>query len=212
MRAKTTRPFMENIDAEDAQLSKDASEISNVVAGASHDKDNTTENECISPGDDTDAERERKTKERCMVHFRILYTLLDDLSKEYFTHTCFSSGFKRAFSSLFGEDAEYFAPRLLFNMDKLENQLNEEEFNEEISMIVSKPINEVQSTTAYNVFANDRQHTEQPEFINKGWVDQHVEQRLDKRPLLAFLIENKTTESLNQTLKSENNCLKKTIA
>ncbi|GJT47321.1 hypothetical protein Tco_0956036 [Tanacetum coccineum] len=45
---------------------------------------------------------------------------------------------KRAFSSLFGEDVEYFAPRLFFNMDKLEKQLNAEEFNEEIAMVVFK--------------------------------------------------------------------------
>ncbi|GJU46450.1 hypothetical protein Tco_1203716 [Tanacetum coccineum] len=46
----------------------------------------------------------------------------------------------------------------------------------------------------------------------EGEVDQDVEQRLDKRPLLASVIENKTTESINQTLESKINCLKKTIA
>ncbi|GJR96176.1 hypothetical protein Tco_0268350 [Tanacetum coccineum] len=49
------------------------------------------------------------------------------------------NGFHRPFSSLFGEDIEYFAPRLFFNMDKLEKQLNAEEFNEEIAMVVFKP-------------------------------------------------------------------------
>ncbi|GJS21996.1 hypothetical protein Tco_0450628 [Tanacetum coccineum] len=66
----------------------------------------------------------------------------------------------------------------------------------------TKPLHEVQSTVAYNVNANDRQHAEQPKFINKGKVDQDAEQCLV----------NKTTESLNQTLVSENDCLKKTIA
>ncbi|GJR72018.1 hypothetical protein Tco_0084383 [Tanacetum coccineum] len=73
-------------------------------------------------------------------------------------------------------------------------------------------MNEVQSTAAYNVFANERQHPEQPKFINEGGVDQDVEQRLDKCHLLLFVIENKTTESLNQTLEVENDCLKKNIA
>nr|GEW30465.1 hypothetical protein [Tanacetum cinerariifolium] len=75
-----------------------------------------------------------------------------------------------------------------------------------------EPMNEVQYTVAYNVFANDRQHTEQPKFINEGGVDQDVAQRLNKRPLLASVIKNKTIESLNQTLESKNDCLKKTIA
>ncbi|GJU87588.1 hypothetical protein Tco_1295134 [Tanacetum coccineum] len=48
------------------------------------------------------------------------------------------NGFHRAFSLLFGEDVEYFAPRLFFNVDKLEKQLNAEEFNEEIAMVVFK--------------------------------------------------------------------------
>ncbi|GJW19199.1 hypothetical protein Tco_0026635 [Tanacetum coccineum] len=65
-----------------------------------------------------------------------------------------------------------------------------------------KPLHEVQSTVVYNMNANDRQHAEQLKFINEGKVDQDVEQCLD----------NKITESLNQTLVFENDCLKKTIA
>ncbi|GKD46449.1 hypothetical protein Tco_1271094, partial [Tanacetum coccineum] len=48
------------------------------------------------------------------------------------------NGFHLAFSSIFGEDVEYFTPRLFFNMDKLEKQLNVEEFNEEIALVVFK--------------------------------------------------------------------------
>ncbi|GJY37908.1 hypothetical protein Tco_0424272, partial [Tanacetum coccineum] len=72
--------------------------------------------------------------------FRLLHTLIEDFSKKDLTNACFSSGFHQAFSSLFGEDVEYFAPRLFFNMDKLEKQLNAEEFNEEIAMVVFKNI------------------------------------------------------------------------
>ncbi|GJT10895.1 hypothetical protein Tco_0857937 [Tanacetum coccineum] len=68
----------------------------------------------------------------------------------------------------------------------------------------TKPLNEVQSTAAYNVFANDRQHVEQPKFINERKVDQDAEQCLDKPPLLAYVIENKTTKSVNQILESKN--------
>ncbi|GKD31117.1 hypothetical protein Tco_1241895 [Tanacetum coccineum] len=66
----------------------------------------------------------------------------------------------------------------------------------------TKPLHEVESTVASNMNANDRQHAEQPKFINEGKVNQDAEQCL----------ETKSTESLNQTLVSENDCLKKTIA
>nr|GFD15177.1 hypothetical protein [Tanacetum cinerariifolium] len=61
----------------------------------------------------------------------------------------------------------------------------------------TEPMDEVQSTAAYNVFANDRHHAEQPKFINEIKVNHNAEQCLDKRPLLSFAIENKTTESLS---------------
>nr|GEU83965.1 hypothetical protein [Tanacetum cinerariifolium] len=91
---------------------------------------------CSNLGDDTDVKKEKQAKENCLIQVRILHTLLEDIVKEDLTNTCFSSGFQHAFSSIFGEDIEYFAPRLFFNMDKLENQLNKEEFNEEIAMVV----------------------------------------------------------------------------
>ncbi|GJU55291.1 hypothetical protein Tco_1229005 [Tanacetum coccineum] len=151
-------------------------------------------------------------------------------------NTCSLGGFQRAFSSFFGEAVEHFSPRMFFNLDKLEKHLNNTEFDEEVSMIVfktqegmvnmvkyncdvvirlsndTKPVNKVQSTAAYNMFANDRQHAEQPKFINEGKVDQDAEQRLDKPPFLASIIENKITESINQTFESKNDRLKKTIA
>ncbi|GJS90795.1 hypothetical protein Tco_0773431 [Tanacetum coccineum] len=234
--------------------------------------------ECNNLGDNLDAKREKQAKEKYIVQFRLLYTPLE---------------------LLFGEEVEYFAPRLFFNLDKLENQLKNEEFDEEVSMVVFKvfknlfqqfitnqidsvekdiverglhkkvhdskvnertmqiqvgmfnmvkdkcdvglvvteisrtklekydessrsrndtqaegadirlsndtnPLNEVQSTIAYNVFANDKQHAKQPKFINERKVNQDAEQCLEKRPLIASVIENKTAESLNQTLESKN--------
>ncbi|GJZ65859.1 hypothetical protein Tco_0622555 [Tanacetum coccineum] len=86
------------------------------------------------------AQRAKQSKKKCLIHFRLLYTLLEDFSKEDLTNACFSTRFHRAFSLLFGEDVAYFAPRLFFNMDKLEKHLNAEEFNEEIAMVVFKNI------------------------------------------------------------------------
>ncbi|GJR59467.1 hypothetical protein Tco_1501629 [Tanacetum coccineum] len=59
---------------------------------------------------------------------------------------------------------------------------------------------------------NDAHHTEQPEFNNEGEVDQNAEQCHDIRPLPAKLTDNMTTELSDQSLESENVCLKKTVA
>ncbi|GJV46376.1 hypothetical protein Tco_1430912 [Tanacetum coccineum] len=69
----------------------------------------THKGECSKP---RNAQRTKQSKKKCLIHFRPLHTLLEDLSKEDITKACFSSGFHRAFSSLFGEDVEYFAPRV----------------------------------------------------------------------------------------------------
>ncbi|GJR47748.1 hypothetical protein Tco_1315851 [Tanacetum coccineum] len=69
--------------------------------------------ECSIPGDDTDAIKEKQAKENC------LHTLLEDISKEDVTNTCFSNGFQRAFSSLFGEEVEYFAPSQMDSVEKV---------------------------------------------------------------------------------------------
>ncbi|GKB50599.1 hypothetical protein Tco_0901352 [Tanacetum coccineum] len=75
-----------------------------------------------------------------------------------------------------------------------------------------EPMAEVQMTADDNVSATGQQHTEQPEFINEGEVDQNAEQCHDIRPLPAKLTDNRTTELSNQLLESENVCLKKTVA
>ncbi|GJY31303.1 hypothetical protein Tco_0414798 [Tanacetum coccineum] len=48
-----------------------------------------------------------------------------------------------------------------------------------------EPMVKVQLTTECNVFAIGQQHAEQPEFNNKGGVDQYAEKCYDKRPLRA---------------------------
>ncbi|GJS39107.1 hypothetical protein Tco_0564150 [Tanacetum coccineum] len=183
--------------------------------------------ECSSTVDHTDAKKEKQVKDNCMIQFVILHTLLKDMSKEDLTNTCFSSGFQQEFLSLIGEEIEYFAPRLFFNIDKLEKHLNEEEFNEEITMVVFKnessrswndiraegadirlsnepeQMNEVQSTAHYNVFANDRQHAEQPKFINEGGVNQDAAQRL-KNVIACFHQQRKDFENAKIELFKKN--------
>ncbi|GKB21060.1 hypothetical protein Tco_0854983 [Tanacetum coccineum] len=74
------------------------------------------------------------------------------------------------------------------------------------------PKAEVQFTTECNIFATGQQYIEQPEIITEGRVDQYTEQCQVKRSMLDSSLDNKTTEFLNQSLESENICLKKTVA
>ncbi|GJU29770.1 hypothetical protein Tco_1173359 [Tanacetum coccineum] len=75
-----------------------------------------------------------------------------------------------------------------------------------------EPMAEVQWTTECNVTAIGQQHTEQPEIINEGRVDQYTEQCQVKSPMPDSSLDNKTTEFSNRSLESENICLKKTVA
>ncbi|GJU75760.1 hypothetical protein Tco_1272830 [Tanacetum coccineum] len=72
-----------------------------------------------------------KAKERCMAYF---YSYLQVLSKEYLKGTRIEHGFKRAFMSLFGQDADTFTITMLLNVDQLRNQLDKDEFQEDGSM------------------------------------------------------------------------------
>ncbi|GJZ50535.1 hypothetical protein Tco_0604725 [Tanacetum coccineum] len=75
-----------------------------------------------------------------------------------------------------------------------------------------EPMAEVQTTAEINIFATGQQDTEQPQFNNKGEVDQNAEQCHDTCPLPATLTNNQTTELSNQSLESKNIRLKKTVA
>ncbi|GJR55859.1 hypothetical protein Tco_1406380 [Tanacetum coccineum] len=129
------------------------------------------------------------------------------------------------------------------NMDQLQKQLDNNEFQEIGSMASFKVLEDTVSDVhqsiekralhkmEYDSRVNERlmqtteekvdsskaldarqQHTEQPEFNNEGKVDQNAEQCHDIRPLPAKLTDNMTTKLSNQSLESENVCLKKTVA
>ncbi|GJX76880.1 hypothetical protein Tco_0323691 [Tanacetum coccineum] len=66
-----------------------------------------------------------------------------------------------------------------------------------------EPMAEVQTTAKINIFATGQHHTDQPEFNNKGKVDQNAEQCHDIRPLPAKLTDNMTTKLSDQLLESE---------
>ncbi|GKC97865.1 hypothetical protein Tco_1168140, partial [Tanacetum coccineum] len=70
----------------------------------------------------------------------------------------------------------------------------------------------VYMTADDNVSAIGQQHTEQPEFNKEGKVDQNAKQCHDIHPLPAKLTDDKTIELADQSLESENVCLKKIVA
>ncbi|GJZ02448.1 hypothetical protein Tco_0520409, partial [Tanacetum coccineum] len=66
-----------------------------------------------------------------------------------------------------------------------------------------KPMDEVQLTAECYLTTIGQQHTEQPEIINEGKVDQYTEQCQVKSPMLDSSIDNKTTEFSNQSLDNK---------
>nr|GFA22963.1 hypothetical protein [Tanacetum cinerariifolium] len=75
-----------------------------------------------------------KAKARCMTYFRSLNSHLQVLSKEDLKGTRIEHGFKRAFMSLFDQDADTFTSTMLLNVDHLQKQLDKAEFQEDGSM------------------------------------------------------------------------------
>ncbi|GKD73174.1 hypothetical protein Tco_1331456 [Tanacetum coccineum] len=73
-----------------------------------------------------------------MVSFRRLHSHLKLLSNNDLKGTRTEFGFKRAFATLFGQDEETFTGTMFLNMDQLENQLDNKEFQEIRSMAAFK--------------------------------------------------------------------------
>nr|GFD06019.1 hypothetical protein [Tanacetum cinerariifolium] len=75
-----------------------------------------------------------------------------------------------------------------------------------------EPMAKVQLTAECNIFAIGQQHTEQPEIINEGRVDQYPDQRQVKSPMFDSSLNNPINDYSKQSLESENNLLKQTVA
>ncbi|GKB89052.1 hypothetical protein Tco_0961324 [Tanacetum coccineum] len=69
-----------------------------------------------------------------MVSFRKLHSHLKHLSHDNLKGTRIESGFKRAFATLFGQDVETFIGTMFLNVDQLEKQLDQEDFQEIVSI------------------------------------------------------------------------------
>ncbi|GKC77903.1 hypothetical protein Tco_1128677 [Tanacetum coccineum] len=117
----------------------------------------TRKAECCNPGD---ANIEKQSKEKCLIHFRLLFTLLEDFSKEDFINTCFSGGCQRAFLSLFGKDVEYFAPSQMDSVEKAiaERGLYKRKMQRQkglVNLIISKDASEIDNNVDEAFHDND---------------------------------------------------------
>ncbi|GJR03919.1 hypothetical protein Tco_0526903 [Tanacetum coccineum] len=123
-----------------------------------------------------------KAKKSCMVSFRKLHSHLRLLSNNDFKGTQTECGFKRAFATLFGQDVETFTGIMFLNMDKLEKQLDNEEFQE------------IRSMAAFII----------PEF--RDTLIQHMEsvkKSIDKRALHKKEYDSKVNERQMQTIEEK---------
>ncbi|GJW03236.1 hypothetical protein Tco_1562092 [Tanacetum coccineum] len=92
-----------------------------------------------------------KAKKSCMVYFRQLHSHLKLFSNNDLKGTQTESEFKRAFATLFGQDVETFTGTMFLNMDQLEKQLDNEEFQEIGSMAAFKVLE-----TQFQMFIKSR--------------------------------------------------------
>ncbi|GKA51189.1 hypothetical protein Tco_0744385 [Tanacetum coccineum] len=99
----------------------------------------------------SDAISEDKAQESCMVSFRLLHSHLKLLSNNDLKGTRTESGFKHAFATLFGQDLETFTGTMFLNMDQLEKQLDNKEFQEIGSMAAFKVLE-----TQFQMFIKSR--------------------------------------------------------
>nr|GEY69771.1 hypothetical protein [Tanacetum cinerariifolium] len=71
-----------------------------------------------------------------------------------------------------------------------------------------EPMAKVQSNAECNIFAIRQHHTEQPEIINEGRVDQYPKQRNAKSPMFDSSLDSLKNDNSKQSLESENSLLK----
>ncbi|GJS43205.1 hypothetical protein Tco_0568248 [Tanacetum coccineum] len=90
-----------------------------------------------------------------MVSFRRLHSHLKLLSNNDLKGTRTECGFKRAFATLFGQDVETFTGTMFLNMDQLEKQLDNEEFQKIGSIAAFKVLK-----TQFQMFIKSRIYLE----------------------------------------------------
>ncbi|GJS86212.1 hypothetical protein Tco_0752753 [Tanacetum coccineum] len=97
-----------------------------------------------------------KSKESCMVSFQRLHSHLKRLSNNDLKGSRTENGFGRAFATLFGQDFETFTGTMFLNMDQLQKQLDNNEFQEIGSMASFKVLEtQLQMFINSHIYLND---------------------------------------------------------
>ncbi|GJR30424.1 hypothetical protein Tco_1106656 [Tanacetum coccineum] len=146
---------------------------------------------CLDSKEQQMQQMQDKAKESYMVSFRLLHSHIKLLSNNDLKGTRTECGFKRAFATLFGQDVETFTGTMFLNMDQLEKQLDQEEFQE------------IGSMTAFKYFLEYTQ-LEVREFHDT--LIQHMEyvyKSIDKRALHKREYDSRVNEKQMQTTEEK---------
>ncbi|GJX75291.1 hypothetical protein Tco_0313886 [Tanacetum coccineum] len=158
-----------------------------------------------------------KSKESCMVSFQRLHSHLKRLSNNDLKGSRTENGFGRAFATLFGQDFETFTGTMFLNMDQLQKQLDNNEF-QEIGSMASFKVLETQFQMFINsqIYLNDEyivmtrnyflQYTQLdiPEF-RETLVQfmEYVKKSIDERALHKMEYDSRVNERLMQTTEEK---------
>ncbi|GKB43932.1 hypothetical protein Tco_0888874 [Tanacetum coccineum] len=158
-----------------------------------------------------------KTKESCMVSFQRLHSHLKRLSNNDLKGSRTEDGFKRAFATLFGQDFETFTGTMFLNMDQLQKQLDNNEFQEIGSMASFKVLEtQFQMFIKSQIYLNDEyivmtrnyflEYTrlDIPEFRDTLIQNMdYVKKSIEKRALHKMEYDSRVNERLMQTTEEK---------
>ncbi|GJX76195.1 hypothetical protein Tco_0323006 [Tanacetum coccineum] len=158
-----------------------------------------------------------KSKESCMVSFQRLHSHLKRLSNNDLKGSRTENGFGRAFATLFGQDFETFTGTMFLNMDQLQKQLDNNEFQEIGSMASFKVLEtEFQMFIKSKIYLNDEyivmtrnyflEYTrlDIPEFRDTLIQNMdYVKKSIEKRALHKMEYDSRVNERLMQTTEDK---------
>ncbi|GKF25112.1 hypothetical protein Tco_0081006 [Tanacetum coccineum] len=140
-----------------------------------------------------------KTKESCMVSFQRLHSHLKCLLNNDLKGSRTEDGFKRAFTTLFCQDLETFTGTMFLNIDQLQKQLNNNEFQEIGSMAFFKVLEtQFQMFIKSKIYLND-------EYIVMTLIQNmdYVKKSIEKRALHKMEYDSRVNERLMQTTEEK---------
>ncbi|GJW84677.1 hypothetical protein Tco_0157822 [Tanacetum coccineum] len=158
-----------------------------------------------------------KTKESCMVSFQRLHSHLKRLSNNDLKGSRTEDGFKRTFTTLFCQDLETFTGTMFLNMDQLQKQLDNNEFQEIGSMASFKVLEtQFQMFIKSKIYLNDEyivmtrnyflEYTrlDIPEFRDTLIQNMdYVKKSIEKRALHKMEYDSRVNERLMQTTEEK---------